>query len=101
MIKYFKKKISELNGVQEVEIDTKNDQLYTYNWPGNVRELRNLVERITILSTNESKENINKAISDILDNKRTSANSSMLQETFSSPLKEAREQFEKEYLKIQ
>ena len=25
----------------------------------------------------------------------------MLQETFSSPLKEAREQFEKEYLKIQ
>ena len=101
LIKYFKKKISELNGVQEVEIDTKNDQLYTYNWPGNVRELRNLVERITILSTNESKENINKAISDILDNKRTSANSSMLQETFSSPLKEAREQFEKEYLKIQ
>ena len=55
LINYFKKKISEINGVKEVEIDTNNDQLYTYNWPGNVRELRNLIERITILSANESR----------------------------------------------
>ena len=41
--------------------------LYTYNWPGNVRELRNLVERITILSSNESKEKINQVIDDILN----------------------------------
>ena len=34
--------------------------MYTYNWPGNVRELRNLIERITIVSANESKENIDK-----------------------------------------
>ncbi len=101
LIKYFKKKISELNGVQEVEIDSKNDQLYTYNWPGNVRELRNLVERITILSTNESKENINKSINDILNNKRPLDKNVILQDTFQSPLKEAREQFEKEYLTIQ
>ena len=59
-IKYFKDKLSEINGVQEPNIDIKNDNLYTYNWPGNVRELRNLVERITILSANETQENINK-----------------------------------------
>tara|TARA_B100001564_G_scaffold359858_1_gene383438 strand:- start:1751 stop:3121 length:1371 start_codon:yes stop_codon:yes gene_type:complete len=101
LINYFKKKISELNGVQEIEINTKNDQLYTYNWPGNVRELRNLIERITIVSANESKENVDKSISDILTNKGPIDSKSVLQDTFTSPLKEAREQFEKEYLTIQ
>ena len=100
LINYFKK-ISEINGVQEIEVDTKNDQLYTYNWPGNVRELRNLIERITIVSANESKESINKSISDILNNKRPIDNNSVFHNTFTSPLKEAREQFEKEYLTIQ
>ena len=38
LINYFKKKISEINGVQEIEINNKNDQFYTYHWPGNVRE---------------------------------------------------------------
>ena len=56
LIDYFKKKISELNGVNEANIDTKNNELFTYDWPGNVRELRNLVERITILSINEREE---------------------------------------------
>ncbi len=101
LINYFKKKVSELNGVQEIEIDTNNDQLYTYNWPGNVRELRNLIERITIVSANESKENIEKSINDILNNKKPNDNNSIFKDTFTSPLKEAREQFEKEYLTIQ
>ncbi len=101
LINYFKKKISEINGIQEIEIDTKNDQFYTYNWPGNVRELRNLIERITILSANESKENINSLINDILTNKNTTSDDNILKNTFTSPLKEAREQFEKEYLSIQ
>ena len=67
LIDYFKTKLSEINGVQKPDIDIKNDSLYTYNWPGNVRELRNLVERITILSSNESKQKINKVIDDILN----------------------------------
>ena len=101
LIEYFKKKISEINGVQEIEIDTNNDKLYTYNWPGNVRELRNLIERVTILSTNESKDNIGKMITDILSTKSYKENDLFAKTTFSSPLKEAREQFEKEYLIIQ
>ncbi len=101
LINYFKRKISEINGVQEIDIDTKNDQLYTYNWPGNVRELRNLMERITIVSANETKENIDKSISDILNNKGSADNITSYKDTFTSPLKEAREHFEKEYLTIQ
>jgi two-component system nitrogen regulation response regulator NtrX len=99
LIDYFKNKLSEINGVQQPKIDIKNDSLYTYNWPGNVRELRNLVERITILSANESKNNINRVIEDILNpSSRAINDKNILEESFKSPLKEAREYFEKEYL---
>ncbi len=102
LIEYFKEKLSEINGVQQPKIDIKNDNLYTYNWPGNVRELRNLVERVTILSANESKENINKLMNDILLSSASIENDqSLLEKSFSSPLKEAREHFEKEYLTTQ
>ena len=80
-------------------IDINNDNLYTYNWPGNVRELRNLVERITILSANETKSNINKLIEDILNSSSSNlSNKNVLEKSFTSPLKEARKYFEKEYL---
>jgi len=99
LIEYFKIKLSEINGVQTPDIDIKNDSLYTYNWPGNVRELRNLVERITILSSNESKKNINKIINDFLNQtSRVEDNQNILEQSFQSPLKEAREYFEREYL---
>ncbi|MDC1212392.1 sigma-54 dependent transcriptional regulator [Pelagibacteraceae bacterium] len=102
LIDYFKDKLSEINGVSQAEIDIKNDSLYTYNWPGNVRELRNLVERITILSSNESKDNINKVIDDILNPSfKTIEDKNILEQSFQSPIKEARENFEKEYLSTQ
>ena len=90
LIEYFKEKLSEINGVQQPKIDIKNVNLYTYNWPGNVRELINLVERVTILSANESKENINKLMNDILLSSASIENDqSLLEKSFSSPLKEA------------
>ena len=102
LIDYFKKKLSEINGVQEPKIDFNNDSLYTYNWPGNVRELRNLIERITILSSNESKESIDKVINDILNpSSKIEANKNLIEQSYQSPLKEAREHFEKEYLTTQ
>ena len=102
LVDYFKEKLSEINGVQQPKIDIENDILYTYNWPGNVRELRNLVERITILSANETKENINKIIEDILNpSSKLTSEKNILEQSFLSPLKEAREYFEKEYLTTQ
>ena len=102
LIEYFKLKLSEINGVPQPKIDIKNDNLYTYNWPGNVRELRNLVERVAILSSNESKENVNKLLNDILSTSSLALNDKTTYEkTFSAPLKEAREFFEKEYLTSQ
>ncbi len=102
LIEYFKTKLSEINGVQIPDIDIKNDSLYTYNWPGNVRELRNLVERITILSSNDSKQKINQVIDGILNFSSINTNNeNILKQSFDSPLKEAREHFEKEYLTTQ
>ncbi len=102
LIEYFKTKLSEINGVQKPDIDINNDSLYTYNWPGNVRELRNLIERITILSSNESKQKINQLITDVLNpSSKSENNRDILEQSFLSPLKEAREHFEKEYLSTQ
>ena len=102
LINYFKNKLAEINGVQKPNIDIKNDSLYTYSWPGNVRELRNLVERITILSSNDSKEKINQLINDILNpSSKITEENNILTQSFQSPLKEAREHFEKEYLTTQ
>jgi two-component system nitrogen regulation response regulator NtrX len=100
LIRYFKNKIAEINGVQVADIDENNDLLYSYNWPGNVRELRNLIERVTILSLHEDKKDANKLLTDMLkenpesldDDKNVSIN------TLAYPLKEAREQFETSYL---
>ena len=101
LVDYFKEKLSDINGVQAPKIDIKNDNLYTYEWPGNVRELRNLVERVTILSSNESADNINKLMNDILTSSSIESDKSLLERSFTSPLKEAREYFEKEYLSTQ
>jgi len=99
LIEYFKEIVSQINGVQKSKINITNDNLYTYNWPGNVRELRNLVERVTILSSNESQANIDKLMDEILSSTSTLKNAeSLLEKSFASPLKEAREHFEKEYL---
>ena len=99
LIKYFKKKIAEINGVQEADIDENNDLLYSYNWPGNIRELRNLIERVTILSLHEDKKDTNKLLTEILKENPESLNKvNVLNNTLAFPLKEAREQFEINYL---
>ena len=100
LIKYFQKKISEINGIPEVEINAEDDLLYSYQWPGNVRELRNLVERITILSQNENKSNIGRLLHEILS-KNTSENFENTNVSMNYPLKQARENFEKNYLLTQ
>jgi two-component system nitrogen regulation response regulator NtrX len=79
-------------------IDSNNNYLINYEWPGNVRELRNLIERIAILSpdTDEKISNIIKESLKNLDNTNSSVENAL-----SVPLKEARENFEKEYLTTQ
>ncbi len=101
LLNYFSNKISILNGISETKIDTDLDLFYKYDWPGNVRELRNLVERISILSINEKKIDVNSLVSDALSQKNINATPDFYEKTLSYPLKEARENFEKDYLTTQ
>ena len=98
LVEYFSEKVSTNYNLKKLNIDTSNNYLLNYEWPGNVRELRNLIERIAILSpdTSDKISNIIKESLKIPDMKNTPSENSL-----SIPLKEARENFEKEYLTTQ
>jgi len=98
LIEYFSKKIIENYNLKKFNIDTNNHYLINYNWPGNVRELRNLIERIGILSPN-NEEKIANIIKESL--KTSEEENFKVENSLSIPLKEARENFEKEYLTTQ
>ena len=101
LLNYFSKKIAELNGISVTKFDTNFDLYYKYDWPGNVRELRNLVERISILSLNESVNNVNQLVHDALTQKNVPIQNDTYENVYSYPIKKAREKFEKNYLTSQ
>ena len=84
--------------LKKLDIDTSNSYLLNYSWPGNVRELRNLIERIAILSPNNN-DKISNIIKESLKTPDTYEDTA--KNSLSVPLKEARENFEKEYLTTQ
>ena len=98
LVEYFSEKVSTNYNLKKMDIDTNNDYLLNYDWPGNVRELRNLIERIAILSPDTSDK-----ISNIIKESLKTPDSSNItsENSLSVPLKEARENFEKEYLTTQ
>ena len=98
LIKYFSEKIADNYNLKKFEIDPNNHNLIDYSWPGNVRELRNLIERIAILSP-DSSEKISNIIKESL--KISESSEISYEKSLSKPLKEARENFEKEYLSSQ
>ena len=98
LIDYFSEKISSNYNLKKLDIDTNNAYLLNYAWPGNVRELRNLIERIAILSP-DSSDKISNIIKESL--KTPDTRNRQPENSLSIPLKEARENFEKEYLTIQ
>ena len=94
LINYFFKKFKGEN--YEYKNKIKNiDLFYNYNWPGNIRELRNLVERIVILGQDDV-DKIEKLVYNYFNSnlKVDKINSSKSDLT----LKEARDNFEREYL---
>ena len=98
LVRYFSKKIASVYNLKELKIDSNNKYLLHYDWPGNVRELRNLIDRIAILSP-DSEDKISNIIKESL--KTPDINIVPSENSLSIPLKEARENFEKEYLTTQ
>jgi len=77
--------------------------LQAHEWPGNVRQLRNIIERTIILAPGDRVGCIEVDLlpSEVLDNQGTIGVTSATMTIMGSPLREARESFEREYLKIQ
>ncbi len=76
--------------------------LQAYDWPGNVRQLRNIIERTIILSPGAriAQIDLDMLPAEILEQPYggiSAAGGNMM----SAPLREARESFEREYLRIQ
>jgi DNA-binding NtrC family response regulator len=76
------------------------NRLRNYPWPGNIRELKNLVQRLLILGSGEEigADEVDQAISAQPQATSAAAGPSM---PYDLPLREAREQFEKNYLEHQ
>ena len=75
--------------------------LQSYEWPGNVRQLRNMVERTIILTP---RERVGRIEADMLPAEILSGrvgNGNGLPSLMGVPLREARENFEREYLRVQ
>jgi len=77
--------------------------LQAHDWPGNVRQLRNIIERTLILAPGDRVACIEVDLlpPEILDNQTAMSGASTGMTIMGSPLREARESFEREYLKIQ
>ena len=97
LIEYFSKTISKAYNIKNLNIDKEDSYLINHFWPGNVRELRNLIERIAILSNNDQ----NKIKTIIKESIKQGGIETFKSNNLSVPLKEARENFEKEYLTTQ
>ena len=75
--------------------------LQSYEWPGNVRQLRNIVERTIIMAPGDriGRIDLDMLPSDILGDTGDIGGGTTA--IMGSPLREARETFEREYLRVQ
>jgi len=77
--------------------------LQAYDWPGNVRQLRNVIERTIILAPGDR---IGRIDADMLPPELLSGQAEIVpgnaaRSIMGTPLREARETFEREYLRVQ
>ena len=98
LVEYFMDKLSVIYNIKKIDIKDYNFIL-NYDWPGNVRELRNLIERIIILSPGQNHDKINEIIKESLT--KSSIQEFNISDNLSYTLREARENFEREYLTSQ
>jgi two-component system nitrogen regulation response regulator NtrX len=75
--------------------------LQAYDWPGNVRQLRNVIERTVILTPRDKLARIEPDMLPPEISGGKSENGAGMSSLMGVPLREARESFEREYLRIQ
>lgn len=104
LVQTFMKQIADQTGIKAKIIDDDAMAvLQSHSWPGNIRQLRNAIERLMILTRDESDEiliSVDKLPAEVSENlpkAPTEADTHIM----SLPLREARERFERDYLLAQ
>jgi len=101
---YFMERLSKATGKPaRVISDDALAALQAYDWPGNVRQLRNVIERLLILAGDNILESIRADLfpSELISESGGQFVTSEGDSLTSVPLREAREIFEREYLRTQ
>ena len=77
--------------------------LQAHDWPGNVRQLRNIIERTLILAPGDRVERIDIDLlpGEVVESEQGAGLGAASMAIMGSPLREARESFEREYLRVQ
>lgn len=77
--------------------------LQTYEWPGNVRQLRNVVERTIILAPGDRLQviDVDMLPPEVMSDQERIVPGNAAKSIMGTPLREARETFEREYLRVQ
>lgn len=77
--------------------------LQAHDWPGNVRQLRNIIERTVILAPSDrlARIDVDMLPPEVIDGDGSSGINNTTLTIMGSPLREARESFEREYLRVQ
>jgi len=104
LVDHFIEQVAVANGrpVRPVEADVYA-ALQAADWPGNVRQLRNVIERMLIMSSGAHNTALSLADlpSDLKDDGLPVGSALSGEMVMTAPLREARETFEREYLRMQ
>ena len=102
LVEHFFARYANEQGVAPPVIDEEAmTSLQAYAWPGNVRQLRNVIERTIIMAP---RDKLGRIEADMLPPEILNTEiqgESRVSAMMGAPLREARENFEREYLKVQ
>jgi len=104
LVAHFAARYAAEQRVQTPDISTEAmAALQAYDWPGNVRQLRNVIERTVILAPGEriGRIDIDMLPPELLNDQAQLTPNEAVRAIMGTPLREARETFEREYLKVQ
>ncbi|MXP09496.1 nitrogen assimilation response regulator NtrX [Pseudoblastomonas halimionae] len=102
LVDHFFARYAADQGIQPPDISVEAmAALQAYDWPGNVRQLRNVIERTIILAPRDRLTEIDVDLlpSEVTDGKISGETG--IGALMGAPLREARENFEREYLRVQ
>ncbi|GGG93436.1 sigma-54-dependent Fis family transcriptional regulator [Glycocaulis albus] len=103
LVSHFLERLTAMSGLTPRKIGPDAmAALQAHSWPGNVRQLRNNVERVLILATGDPNEAITlDALPSEVVGRDSGPGGMDTERMIALPLRDARENFEREYLKAQ